>query len=345
MKKIISLALLLGGLSFSGLAQTCRDKLSDAQIAYYNGQFKAVVDFLKPCVASFEIEKEKVEALELLSKSFLMLEQDSLASIYVGQILKIQNDYQASPSRSVSLSGLIEQFKLEQKWAFSFYAGPLFMDYHLIKNRSFSGQYAIEKSFEKNTASLFGLRSSYRLYKGLNVALKLEYLSFSFRNVQLQNGYKRLESEETYHYLQLPIVLAYELSFKKIQAFMEIAFVPQRLLAARGDIQLNPVEPENLVAFSGYPQSLSNFDLRFQNEPWRNNYQVGWGLRYALKSFSLELACSYQYSGANLINTDAMYKQTVLQNDLAYLPQDFSISFWRYSFGLTYIIKELKKRK
>tara|TARA_R110002050_G_scaffold291417_1_gene445869 strand:+ start:11416 stop:12453 length:1038 start_codon:yes stop_codon:yes gene_type:complete len=345
MKKIIASIILLSFFSLATVAQTCRDKLGDAQIAFYNGQFKRVIEFMKPCVELLEIEKEKVEALELLSKSYLMLEQDSLAVKMVAQILKIQNDYKASPSRSVSIAKLVNEFKLEPKWQFGFYGGPVFMDYQLIKNRSFAGQYEIEKSFEKNNAALLGVQASYNLYKGLNVALKLEYLFFSFSNSQLQSGYRRLQSNERFQYLQMPIVLAYQYNFKRLKPFVEVGFVPQRLLSAKADITLNPVEPENLVAFSGYPQSLSNYDLRFQTEPWRNSYHLGCGLRYSINNLGLELAGSYQFSNSNIINTERIYEQASLQKELAYLPQDFSTSLWRVSLGFIYTIKEVKKKK
>ena len=345
MKKIIASIILLSIFSLATVAQTCRDKLGDAQIAFYNGQFKKVIGFLEPCVKLLEIEKEKVEALELLSKAYLMLEHDSLAASAVIQILKIKNDYKASPSRSVSLTKLIDEFKLVPKWQFGFYGGPVFMDYHLIKSRSFAGQYEIEKSFERNNAFHLGSQISYNLFQGLHITLKLEYLYFSFRNSQLQSGYRRLQSDERFQYLQIPLIIAYEYSYSKIKPFVEIGFVPQILLAARADITLNPVEPENLVAFSGYPQSISNYDLSFQTEPWRSAYHLGGGLRYAFKSFSLELACSYQFSYTNTINRDRVYEQPSLQNDLAYLPQDFSTSFWRASLGFVYTIKEVKKKR
>lgn len=345
MKKIIATIILLSIFSLNTVAQTCRDKLGDAQIAFYKGQFKQVIESIKPCLELLEIEKEKVEALELLSKSYLMLDEDSLAAKMVAQILKIQNDYKASPSRSVSITKLLNEFILEPKWQFGFYGGPIVMDYHLIKNRSFAGQYKIEQSFENNTAAQLGIQANYNVYRGLHVALKLEYLYFSFSNSQLQSGYRRLQSDERFQYFQLPLILAYEYSLKKLKPFVEIGFVPQRLLSARAYITLNPIEPENLVAFSGYPQSLSNYDLKFQTEPWRNSYHLGCGLRYSFNNFSLELACSYQFSSSNIINTERIYEQASLQKELAYLPQDFSTSFWRTSLGFIYTIKEVKKKR
>ena len=344
MKKILSTLILFSVFGLASYAQTCRDKLGDAQIAFYNGQFNQVIEYIEPCIGLLEIEKEKVEALELMSKSYLMLEEDSLAAIYVGQILNIQNDYKASPSRSVSLSKLLAEFKLEPKWQFGFYGGPLFMDYHVIKNRSFAGDYEIEKSFERNNAGHLGFQASYNLYKGLNIALGIEYLFYSFSNSQMQSGYRLLQSDERFQYLQMPFIIAYEYKYKRLKPFVEIGFVPQRLLSARANITLNPVEPENLVAFSGYPQSLSNYDLKFQTVPWQNSYRLGGGFRYSINSFGLELACSYQFSNSNTINSDRIYEQTSLQNELAYLPQDFSTSFWRISLGFIYTIKEVKKK-
>ncbi len=81
--------------------------LKNASEDYNYGNFEGVIQIINKCIYTGFDEKQQVEGFRLLAKTFLAIDNDSSASVAVGELLKInpkfQPDYLSDPPRFIEI--------------------------------------------------------------------------------------------------------------------------------------------------------------------------------------------------------------------------------------------------
>ncbi len=109
-KRIIIVIILLLGSSTSLWAQTsCERSLDEAKADYANGNLYAVPGKLTDCLEDGYTKTEKVEALRLLTLTYININQQEKAKETLIRLLKLKTDYQAV--RNVDPSELYSLYK------------------------------------------------------------------------------------------------------------------------------------------------------------------------------------------------------------------------------------------
>ena len=94
-KKYIILLFFVFTNSFLFAQSNCDwSSIDDASENYRTGNFNQVISLLENCVSTGFNDKQKIQAYRLLSKTYLALDQDSTANIYIAELLKIEPQFQ-----------------------------------------------------------------------------------------------------------------------------------------------------------------------------------------------------------------------------------------------------------
>jgi len=341
MKKIFGL-LILFSLQLS--AQDCRQKLEEAQLAYFNGRFQACLDLLRPCLDNLPNRDDQILAWELIAKSNIMLQDDRAAESAMAGILNVNPFYQARADISVSLIELYDRFKLIRQWQFGLNTAYLSPRYEVLKFWSYSAivddgsPYQAEPSFQ-----LQGWMN-YHLYQGLQINLGLAFQNIEFYRSELQQEYLLQSSQERYQFYSPSVGLEYLIPWHNWTFVANGGYQWQILQKARADIALDPQAGEFPAAFPGYSELAGDQDLLFQRTSILPNVYYGLGLRYGKGAHQIEIAYRFHQGWKNMIVEDQRYTKSAFLNPLSYVPDDYTMSFGSWQLGYVYtILKAYRK--
>lgn len=341
MKKYLLLFL---GFSLMGRAQNCAQNLEEAQIAFFNGRFHACVQLLHACWNTYENKEDKETALEVLSKSYLMLGETSAAEESMYKLLLNNPFYQARKDLSLSLDSLYHKFELVRSWQAGFSLSYAAVNYSILKTWSFSGVAEDPAHYDPRNSLQSEAWFSYRIYKNWYLESGIAYQSLNFYRSEVQQNYLLQSSLENLQFISPRLGFAYAQPLKNWSFFANCGASVQCLYQAKADMGLEPQMGEIPAAFAGYPERQEAIDLNFQRRNLIPNSYAGIGLRYGKGYHCFELSYRFQYAWHNLTVADERYSNENLLNNLAYVPDDFSFSYGLWQIGYLYsFIKPEKK--
>lgn len=332
------------GLGLAVKGQTCQQSLEEAQIAYFNGRFQSCIVLLNDCVNQLSNKEDRVLALEIMAKSQLMLGQENEAEGSMYQILKVNPFYTPRKDLSVSLEALYERFRLRRQWQAGISMGYLAAHYEVLKTWSFSGLVVDPARYDARPSLQFEIWSTYDLYRGLQIEAGFGFQTLNFYRQELQQNYLLQSSLESYQMLSPRLGLQYEYGFKNWSFFANSGASLAYLQNSIADIAIEPQAGEIPAAFGGYPARVENFDLNFQRKDWLMSGYLGGGVRYGIGNHRFEFSYRLHQTWQNMVDADARYTNAQLVNDLAYVPDDFIISYGSWQIGYLYTFLKPEKK-
>jgi hypothetical protein len=293
-----SLLIVLVAFSFCGQAQnSCVQNLRNARNAYEEGKLQELPNLLLKCIDDGFSKEEKVEALRLLTLSYLFNEEQQNAEETYLQLLHIDPEYEINlDSDPTELVILAENYDTDPKFFYGFKGGASYgimqSEFEVVHNRVSQGkydfplglaggiffQYPVNEIFSINLETLYNFRTTV-----LNRPI-LSTESTSFQNI-----------EETQQWIEVPLLLNYKLPW--VNSF---------LLEATGGPSLQYLFSSNLNV-QGLGAELNNFDmLAYRNQINMNGIL---GLRANFKKLGanfITVELLFQYRVLNEVNQEAM---------------------------------------
>ena len=325
------------------MAQSCLDNLEDASRAYYNGRFDEVISLLDCDLTTVE-PQSRTDVLELLIKSNLLLNNDEKADQYMFDLLSGNPLYTPRSSDILLFQELFRSYELRNPWNFGVVAGINLPQFEIMRYQSIGSVTQEPESYTARVGLGLGLRGERAVMKNLYLNLGLLYQNFGYSYSEIILEYQQLDVQETFHTLDLPLSLRYELPLGSFKPFINAGASAQYILKSRLELDLRTIPTEVPVPYAGIPQKTNNYNATSQRKNIVFNYILGGGLRKSIGTIQLELAMSYQFGLNNLINSEARLSDPTLINTYAYIPDDLKLNNFMLTVGVYKSILTPKKR-
>ena len=289
--KTILIILFLCTLSFYGNAQSsCVQKLRDARNAYDAGKLNELPELLLSCIENGFSKEEKVEALRLVTLSYLFNEEQQRAENSFLRLLKIEPEFEVNEdSDPTELIILAENYDTDPKF---FYGLKLGSSYSLIQITEYNPNYILASrgTYEPPIVINAGLFFQYPINNDFSANIEVHY---NYRNTVLNRTTVRAEGgtsgvqriAETQQWVEMPLLVNYR-----------IPFVDKFLLEATAGPSIHYLLTSNLT-LQGVGEDLNNFDMLLDN--YRNIINA---------SGIIGLRGNFKQLGRNYVTVEALFQ-------------------------------------
>ncbi|WP_375579601.1 porin family protein [Marivirga tractuosa] len=207
-------------ISFSGIAQSsCVQNLRDARNAYDEGKLKELPELLLGCIENGFSKEEKVEALRLVTLSYLFNEEQEKAENSYLRLLKIDPEFEANEeSDPTELLILADKFDTDPKFSYGVKASQNinFID---LESSEIVLSTAMPGGYEASLNISFGLFFQYPFNNKLAMNIELHYVgrftSLERDIVNESNEDLKQIINETQQTFEIPLLLNYKLPTRK----------------------------------------------------------------------------------------------------------------------------------
>lgn len=342
---ILLLALLLWNSENSRGQVDCSIILKDAQKLYDNGVIERVPTMLTSCLKSGFSKEEKLQALKLLTLTYLFEDKLLQAEKSMMKILKIDPEYAVNTAVDpIEFINLHSTFRTEPIYTFGVKGGLNFTSVSqeeefgvgdIVNN---SGTYMTEGSGFQVSGMI-----SRHIIEGLSAGIELSYIGRKFKYLNSSAyEFSSLQSSETQNWFSIPIIASYSfLRDKKLQPFAEAGFVPSFLLSAKSSLTRTYLD-NSLPTVTGAEVDI--IELRNTSSSW---WSTGVGAKYKVSKGHFILTVNYLIGIKNQALTDNRYTNQELIYKYHYIDSDFFINNLLISVGYSYSLynPKLKTKK
>jgi len=331
MRKLSLLIVLV--LFFSqGSFADCASNLFDANKKYEAGLLQEVVSLIKPCIDDGSFSKEElVMASRLLSLTYLSLEDETNADIYIKLLLTTDPEYyfesHADPKR---LKDHIDRYDVREQWNIG-----------LNVSGNISNVVITEPIGLENTSST--LESGF----GIGAGLMIEYshspvMSFVFSPSLISLNYhhnigsiasRQLEFNENINALTFDLLAKRYFQLGNSTFSVGVGAQGMGLLHSYG--YANTFNPENgeKVLYSTEKTEI------------RKGFQIGFtgslGYTRAAGVGHFKAALQYAFYPGNFVDSDSRYRDAAFISSSNYIDPDISLRFIQLKLGYSYPLRYL----
>lgn len=339
MKNLVFILILFSNNLF---AQDCEVKLENAKRAFFNGNFKEVTLLLNGC-DQFRFD-DQTDALELMIKSYVMLNDDDKADKYMFELLSYNPLFEARNTDLSAFKDLVSSYEIRTRYSIGIQLGLNIPDYTIMQYRSYGSLSDEPENYGSRNGIDIGLTGEYYLTKNVAATTAIHYQSQGYTQSEVILDYQQVAVSEKLSYLNIPLQLRYQMEFGGIIPFINAGIGIQYLLKSRGDLKLSNLPRNFPTAFLGEAHLIDNYDFSDQRKKLLLNYVFGFGVKKKLGLFNLELMIQYEYGLNNLVNDKNRYGDAVLLDTYSYVPDDFKMDKLSLSFGVSKLFVKPKKK-
>lgn len=337
---------------FTGFSQdvgSCAEKLKNAQALFSRGQVEQVPTMLSECMRSGFTREEYLDAYKLLIQSYLFEDKLEKADSAMLEFLKINPEYELSPTDHSSFVHLFGNFIVKPVVQVSFHFGTNIPFVTSITDNSVSGVPGDSK-YSSGFGNLFAsLEAKFELSKKLELNFEPGYSQLSFTNT---GDYNNLISNDevltvgvtTYKEkqlrIELPVSITYNFrKFSKFTPYGRFGAGPALSLSSSATAEYTP------TAINDPPITGSEINIKASRISMDIFAQVGAGVKYKTRGGYLftelrsNIGFLYQPIGKG---------STIEEQELAvryyYTDDDFHLNTLNFTVGYTQIFYKPSKR-
>jgi len=325
-------------------AQNCAQNLEDAKRSYYNAQFREVVPLLEECFAYSFDREQNIAALELLVNTNLLLNENEQADEYMAKLLNADPLYEVDEGDLVEFRNLFDSYEVVSKYSFGIMGGIMRPDYRIIRHQSYSGRTEEPEDYDEAVGYIVGLTGDIALIKNFYINLAVLYERRGFSQQETILGLQTVKSTEREYRLNIPLQLKYLYPAGKYRPFVSGGYSYHYLIRAEGDLIHFALKPEFTGIPIGVPFLADDYDLTHLRRRHTFNWLVSAGIQTSLPGLLVEFKLTYERGFHNLIEEEKRFKDKVLLDDFAYVPDDFKVSSWMFSLTVMRNFTKPKKK-
>lgn len=286
---------------FSNAQSSCVQNLREARNFYDAGKLNDLPKLLLKCIDNGFSKEEKVEALRLVTLSYLFNEEQEKAEASYLRLLKIEPEYQVNlDSDPTELIILSERYDTNPKFFYGLKGG---VPYNILDiSPKFSYNNAQPGSYEPPLGYSVGLFFQYPINNEFSVNLETYY---NFRSTVLNREIKRDEVNsnapqiisETQQWVEVPLLVNYK-----------IPLVENFLLEATGGPSFHYLLTSSL-SIQGVNIEINNKDML----EYRNQFNV---------SGILGLRGNFKIVGRNYLTVEALFQYRFIEENRDLSPEE-----------------------
>jgi Outer membrane protein beta-barrel domain len=340
--KLPLILIFLGLNSVIGYSQeegSCAEKLKNAQALFLKGQVEKVPSLLIECMKSGFNREESLSAYKLLIQSYLFEEKLEAADSAMLEFLKVNPEYQISPTDHSSFVNLFNDFKVKPVVEISVHIGTNFPFLTSIGRASVASEPG-KSVYSSKMVNLFAsVEAKFELTKKLELNFEPGYSQSAFTHVTDFMGFGKTNYTETQNRLELPVSVTYNFKrFGKFTPYGRIGFGPAFSLGATAKTTFVPTD---LNGTSHTGTDIDREDSRIFMDLFA---QVGAGMKFKTRG---------GYISAEIRSNLGILNQTVTGGASAeelrwyyyYVDDKFHLNAMNFSIGYTQIFYKPTKRK
>lgn len=225
---LVTAYLLLMGTSVLQAQSSCQRNLNEARSDYSNGNLYAVPGKLGDCLEEGFTKTEKIEALELLTLTYININQQEKARTTLIRLLNLKTDYQVIPSVDPSeLYSLYRKIDTDIKYFVGITAGINLNSIvvHQLNSTNPLGTHSPNYRSKVSVEQL-GLQFLYPITKNIIAGAELQYQNHKFSYIET-NGYEddntsEISYESNNNGLNLNLALRYMQDYYQWKPFIEL---------------------------------------------------------------------------------------------------------------------------
>ncbi|MEM7104634.1 MAG: outer membrane beta-barrel protein [Bacteroidota bacterium] len=339
----------------------CQNRLDNIKSLFEKGKLPEIEQIIKDtsetgftqkCLgAGMYDDDEKKEIYEILTETFIELNKEEEADIYLERLLHIQPDYEVNLDKP-DIGYLHSRFKVDPVFSLELSFAPNLSTVNVLQRYSVDNTSIINETYAKVPGYTTGLKITLPIKKYLELAGGLH---FSLRRFQyedelitfptsLEGIYGTLTYTESQSWLDIPVNarVIFPVKGYKIRPYIFAGFNLHFLLTA--DLKdLRRLSGNGIEEAQSFSLISTAADLRA-----KANFSVtgGFGIRYPVRLNYLFADFAYSTMVSNLVNTDQRYANETLVYKIGYVDNDFRLSnmVFTVGFGRSFYNPELRKR-
>ena len=327
--------------------QDCLRQLEISQRAYYNGSLQEVIAKLTPCIENERFsDTELKSALRLLINASLILKEDSLADMYMFQLLTIDPLAESRSSDLAEFRRLHSTYKVKPKRKIGVLGGISFPSFSTLQYRSLSAIADESGVYDARPGFVVGFKIDHYLNNHLFLGTGVFYNRYAYQQSELLLTYLQSFSKERMDYLNIPLQVGYQLRREKFEYYASAGLAVNLLLSSKADLELFGIQSDNPITIvPGIPEKGQGIDLGHQRSGVVFNYLLNVGIRRTFGLTGLELSAQYDFGANNLVDPSGRYSVDEVWEKYSYVANDFKVDALKIMFGVTYRIYQTTKIK
>ncbi|MEM9326402.1 MAG: outer membrane beta-barrel protein [Bacteroidota bacterium] len=342
----------------SASAQTCSQRLVQAERDYENGRLQSIPDNIGDCFGRRDgdfSKEERIRAYRLLTLVHIFTDNEPEAERSLISLLRVDPEHQLDERVDpAELRLLYNQFQTRPIFRIGFRAGintsfPQVMDSFTASdanfdNKFYNGRGGVENQDAAGVRRIgFNGEVTYEQYfkAGLEGVAGLQVRASSYDVDNFFNDpFFNNNITNSQVYARLPIMARYTLNYDKRGGFQ-----PYGLIGLSYDFLIS-ARYVNATRRGGSQFTLAdNVDLLASNQVNRHNasFIAGIGLRFPVQTHFLTAEFRYEKSFFNYIDEDNRYSNQSINFDLGHVEDNLRLDFLSLTIGYTLSIYNPKR--
>ena len=327
-------------IAYSQVTGSCAEKLKTAQSLFVKGQVEQVPSILGECMKSGFTREESLSAYKLLIQSYIFEEKQDLADSTMLAFLKINPEYQISPTDHSSFVHLFNNYNVKPVVQIALHFGTNVPFVTFVNPISLSGLPEKSKYSSKALNLFASVEAKFELTKQIELNFEAGYSQLAFTNTESFLGIYKINYTETQNRIELPLSGTYNFkSFGKFTPFGRFGFGPAITISSSAKTNVTGSDINNLIVPPG-----PDLDIKSSGISLDLFTQLGGGIKYKTRGgyitaeFRSNLGFFNQTTGGGVSTEELrwLYK---------YAADDFHLNAINFSIGYTQIFYKPSKRK
>jgi hypothetical protein len=289
--------------------------------------------------------EESLAAYKVLIQSYLLEEKLEMADSTMLAFLKINPEYQISPTDHSSFVNLFNTFRVMPVVQIVLHVGTNYPFLTLIdpNEKHFVGGIPGKSIYNIRALNFFAsVEAKFELTKKFELNFETGYSQLVFTNVEDFMDFGKINYKETQNRIEVPLSITYNFrNFGKLTPYTRLGFGTALTLSSSAKVSFDQTDINNPVPITG-----SDLDRNGSRIFMDWIAQIGGGVKFKTRGgyISGEIRSNFGFFNQAIRGGDTVIEED-LRTKYKYVDKDFHLNALNFSLGYTRIFYKPSKRK
>lgn len=321
-----------------GQTNDCFIKLKDAEKLYENGLIEKIPPLLGPCIKKGLNKEDRLQAIKLVTQSYLFDDKYEKADSMMALLLKIEPEYQ--PNQLVDPPEFINLYKSYRTMPILSLAvnlGGNFTDIKLIEPFGVGNIENAPGTYSPGFGYNIGISAEKYFMERLEGSVGLRICGNKFRKKDKPLDFTKTTFEETQTRLELPVYANFDILLKDIKPFVTAGFIFAYNMNDFADV-------ERIYTDNSHNDETGSEIKLSENRNTVNLWLgAGVGVKYKIDAGTLSFRSRYNIGMFNQTVKENRFSDNELLYKYYYVDDDFRMNFFEFIFSYSYPLYKPQK--